>query len=288
MNPAKLYPQPHPVLSPYGDDFVGTAFDFKVGEPTVNTQAWQVPITACGTDSPELNTLIRMGAAYFAIHAECPGTLWRRLFRIDSLPYILEIPTDLVHGRVTFFPCLLAGDDLRSYRSGEFHEDYGSSTFAIKTGDFLALGRQHEFDALLDYDPLENVGGILEITKHDDPLADLQELCFDADRIILTLPAKSYETYTAARMNPQVSSLLLASMIQPVILHGLNYLRENYDKDLDELKQCLWARSMLVKLEQLCPTWRDSPEEIFKACQLLLKKPAEGALGELANIIQNA
>ena len=287
MKPDKLYPQPHPIVSPYGDDIVDASLEFELGEITTNGKAWQIPIALAEISSVTHKHLIDGKKATWGLHVECPQTLWRQLIPWNTENALIELPTDSLSGKVSFFPCIYSLAEISKISFDRQHADYGQNRFNLVTGDFLAVGNLYHFDAFLDYDPIEKIASILQIAKHETLLTGPMKLNLNGDRqIIVTLPQKDYNYYSQLRERKEIAGILLSSIIQPVLLQAINHIGSLNEEEQEEAKNQLWIRSILKKLNETCPEWKDSANSTFQASQQILKNPANRALSELADLLR--
>src|SRR2546422_794267 len=139
----RLYP--HPVLSPFGDDITGAAFQSTIVVSGTKT-AYVIKVTA-RTSNKDLRDLIAAGKACYAVHLECSSTRYRCLFANTQERCEFEIPAAVIDGRVEVCSFILSTEELAAYSNAGFHPDYQGRAFRVRRGDVLAVGVDQSFIA---------------------------------------------------------------------------------------------------------------------------------------------
>src|SRR5262249_7575003 len=104
---------PHPVLSYFNDDIVGSQFQSTVAVKGTKT-AYFLDVTA-KTSKKDLVAMIQAGKAQYAVHVECALTRYRSLFAGSAERFNFEIPAVSIDGRVDVCSFVLALDDVPAY-----------------------------------------------------------------------------------------------------------------------------------------------------------------------------
>lgn len=121
---------PHPVLSTFGDDIVGSQFQVTVA--VTGTKTTYVIDVRAKTSNSELASLIAKGQAQYAVHLECPLTRYRALFSSANEQFSFEVPAADIDGSVEVCSFILATKDLAGYVSKGFHADYKGLSFSVR------------------------------------------------------------------------------------------------------------------------------------------------------------
>jgi hypothetical protein len=114
---------PHPVLSYFSDDIVGSQFQSTV--KITGTKTTYVFDVVSKTSNQDLSKLVESGGAQYAVHVECALTRYRSLFASGAERFRFEIPATVIDGRVEVSSFILALEDLARYSNSGFHSDYG-------------------------------------------------------------------------------------------------------------------------------------------------------------------
>jgi hypothetical protein len=136
---------PHPVLSHFGDDIVGSIFQ-PVVKVEVTKNAYQLS-AVFKTNNDDLIELVKSKKAFYAVHVECLQTRYREIFTTATDTLVFEVPSGQIEGRVEVCSFILAAQPIKSYRNSGFHDDYAKLSFTVRKGDTLAVGQDREFTA---------------------------------------------------------------------------------------------------------------------------------------------
>ncbi len=274
---------PHPVLTPLSDDVDPNVFSFNCGQGdiTCDMSRWLI-VGRIEHDNDTISHYVNQHRAGYGIHAECPRTFFRKWYPQTGPEISLEIPADAIAGRVELSAFCVAVSDISKYRIHGQHSDYGSSDFAINTGDILAYAETIEFDAYLDIDPIRKISSILDIKRSPDRDSGPVLIDFDGQRIELELSKKDYQVYIDLRSDPGNKGLLASNVVFPAILQALNFIQNLNEQELENAKNDMrWCRSLVAKLEGAGLSLHAGDEQLFKAAQEILREPVRRGLGDL-------
>lgn len=249
--PMQIKPRayPHPVLSSFSDDIVGSTIQSTiVVRGTKSAYTFDVTVK---TSNRDLQKLISERAAQYAVHVECATTRYRSIFSSDEERFSFEIPSTLIDGRVELCTFTLAKSSLPKYRNHGFHRDYGTLTFFVNRGDTLAVAADQIFSADKDIDPLKRIPSIFSIVPNeaeDPPQIDIN---MSGQKIVIALARNNYKAYAFLRQSQPMHPVLNSMIIIPSLVAVLEEMRRvNGNPDeLATLESRRWYRALARRLK---------------------------------------
>lgn len=272
---------PHPVLSPFGDDFVNCQFQATVRQRPVQSGDSYVLEVLCKTSSSDLVSLIKSGKACYACHFECSATRFRMLAQSRDEEFTVEIPSDSVEGKVEYCCFILAAEDIPAYRNADFHPDYGCISFRISKGDVLAVDCSGYFMADKNIDPLKKIPSIFTVAKNTEPDAEPMDIEATGNKVAIKLSEDNYSRYKTLSLNTKLRPALSTLIVLPALVFLLDEIKNGQAEAYEE---CRWFRVLSRKLEEAGidasrpDTWRESA---FCLAQKLIGDPLTRSLKAL-------
>ena len=274
---------PHPVLAPFRDDVTPNKIALEL-TVTLDSDNYYVDATL-DYDNATLAALTANGQATHAFHFECKRNFYRRVFSSGERSVRVVLPTREVVGRIECSAFVHATTEIAAYSVAGSHADYGDATFAISTGDILALAETKVFDVYADYDPLKNLASILDIVKSDSLRDGPVSVNSDGDRLIATLSQHDYDKYTELKADPQLGALLANQVIVPVLMQAVYEIRETSTDEREVELSKRWYRSIDRKLSELQLDVRPGGAVTpLTAVQALLSLPLRRSLTALIHL----
>ena len=215
---------PHPVLSYFNDDIVGSQFQSTVAVKGTKT-AYVLNVTM-KTSNHGLADMIEAGKAQYAVHIECALTRYRALFTGRTEGFHFEIPSSAIDGRVEVCSFILALDELPAYANAGFHPDYHSLSFSVRKGDTLAVAPDQAFVAEKKTDPLRKIPSIFVVVPNEAEDAPAMDIDADGHKVRVSLAIPNYEAYTYLRQVQPLRSTLNSMIIIPAlgaVLEGIRH-----------------------------------------------------------------
>jgi hypothetical protein len=274
---------PHPLISPHSTDVSPNTFlfDCKSGDITADRDSWLINGNI-RYECPDLGAYVAGGFAVFGLHIECSRTFYRAWFPQSGSAVRVNLPADLVRGKVKILAMCIAARDIPAYSLSGQHDDYQGTTFAISRGDLLAIADEIEFDAYIDLDPIRKISSILDINRSPDRLTGPAQIDFNGDRIQVELSQPDYQHYVELRQDQSVRGLLCANVVFPAVLQAVNHLGQLTEEELDEAKAGRrWCRCIAQRLEREGVPANAAPERVFSAVQQILKEPIRHGINDL-------
>lgn len=282
---------PHPVLSHFSDDVVGTQFQTTVAVNGTKT-AYVFDIVA-KTSNRDLVKLIEAGKAQYAVHVECALTRYRRLFASGAERFQFEIPATVIDGRVEVCSLILALDDLPAYSNRSFHEDYQGLSFAVRKGDTLAVAADQVFIAEKKTDPLRRIPSIFVIVPNEAEDAPAMDIDTTGPKIRVSLSKPNYETYNFLRQAQPLRSSLNSMIIVPALVAVLEDMKRAAASadGLVDFESRRWFSTLSRRLKDMGidPTDSDSFTESSPAlAHRLIGEPLTDSLKNLRSYEENS
>ncbi len=241
---------PHPVLSYFSDDIVGSQFQSTVAVRGSKT-AYTFDVTM-KTSNHELAKMVDAGKAQYAVHVECALTRYRSLFAGHTERFSFEIPSSSIDGRVEVCSFVLALDDLPAYANAGFHPDYQSLSFSIRKGDTLMVAPDQTFIAEKT-DPLRRIPSIFVIVPNEAEDAPAMDIDTDGHKVRVSLSRSNYEAYTFLRQAQPLHSSLNSMIIVPALVAVLESIQRaaSTTDGLAALESRRWYSTVARRLREL-------------------------------------
>lgn len=261
----------HPVLG-NGDDF-SSQFDVAYGvEVSEDKKDWIVGIKVA-MNNERLQELIDTGLAAYHLEVECGSTFYRQSFHTNGQTAQFAIPTTRLRGKVQLEAYIVALQHIPEYRPTDSHEDYGSRTFDIATGDIIGVGGSWSFPADTEFDPLRaSASSFIKIKRGSKPKGNIESM-HSSNEIIIQLPQEDYDRFRELASQKSVADILHAAIVFPVLVEAVQYAQKKHGGDgyNDRLLAILEQRG-LMKVDA------------FVAAQEILQSPVSRALSKLQQI----
>lgn len=246
---------PHPVLTPFSNDFVSSKFEIEIETEIVELPEGKIKFLIDGElTNEELKDLIKNDKAVYALHFECSSTRFRKLFSfsqkdLEQESLVFEIFTDKLDGKVEICPLILAVKDLTDYKNSDFHPDYGSASFEIEKGDILAVSEQENAYVDKEIDSLQDVSSMFRIRVNKDnnaPPFDVEAV--GRDKVFIKLSQENYDCYTTLEQNSELSTILNSELIIPTLVFLLELIKNG---DRVYLESYRWFHVLDTRLEKI-------------------------------------
>ncbi len=242
---------PHPVLSYFSDDIVGSQFQSTVAVKGTKT-AYVFDITM-KTSNHDLAEMIETGKAQYAVHIECALTRYRALFTGRTERFRFEIPSSSIDGRVEVCSFVLALNDLHKYSNSGFHADYQTLSFSVRKGDTLAVAPDQTFIAEKKTDPLRRIPSIFVVVPNEAEDAPAMDIDTNGHKVRVSLSRPNFEAYTFLRQAQPLHSTLNSMIIVPALVAVLDGIRQTAatPEGLATLESRRWYATVARRLKEL-------------------------------------
>jgi hypothetical protein len=279
---------PHPVLSHFGNDVVGSIF-----QPVVTVKGSKktyVFNAVFKTNNVDLLGLVAQKKARYAVHLECSQTRYRDIVTSFTNEFEFEIDAGLLDGRVEVTSFILAAKPLSKYRNSGFHKDYAKLTFKVREGDTLAVGLDREFVAEKKMDPLRKVPSIFSIVQNDEPDATGMDIDAGGPKVLIRLSKSNFESYTFLRQDQSLQPMLSAFVIVPALVEIIEKIRHaSAERELGSLSDLRWFIVITRELKKvdIDPNDPDSfVDSSLKIAHQLIDQPLNDSLVGLKAMVE--
>lgn len=281
---------PHPVLSHFGDDIVGSVF-----QPTVTVKGTKTSYLFSAvfrTSNGDLRSLVEDKSAEYALHVECAATRYRSIFKSIDGQFSFEIPAHLLDGKVECCSFILATCDIADYRNSGAHADYAGLKFGVRKGDTLAVGPDCSFIAEKKIDPLRKIPSIFVVVPNENDDAASIDINATGDKIQVKLSKPNFDAYKFLSQAQPMHAALSSMIIVPALVALLEQAKEASasQEELASLESRRWYRVLVRALKDIGVDANDP--NAFKDSSILLAQrligdPLSGGLQALQRYEQD-
>lgn len=234
---------PYPVISNTCDDFINCSFCMNIGIEIVD-DAYCINARV-ELSCPDIQKLIVISRASFALNIECSSTLYRKIFTFNKFEYKLTIPANDVDGKVDIYPLIISNVNNDLYYSKYFNPDYSGTSFIIKKGDILGYDDPASFDAVKYSESKKDIPSIFAIRLDEDLNMPFNVIHGD-NKIMIYLSEEYYKKYNEMSQNPNIQPILVSTFIIPALVYVLEDIRNT--NDLSSISDKRWFMVIKSKL----------------------------------------
>ena len=207
---------PYPMLRSEPIDYRTSIINSKIDIET-NEKSYKLKIEI-STNNKDINNLLEKGHIKKGILVKS-NTVWFRKFYYLSNNSEIVIDSKDVYGRVELLPCIVATQRIENFFSDDFEDEYKYSNINIECGEFIALGDEYCFDALLESDIFKNTSSIFEMIPTDE-----NNVSYDINghKIVIYIPKNMHQNYlNVANSIASPKSILNSIIVFPVLVSVL-------------------------------------------------------------------
>lgn len=276
---------PYPVLSPYGDDYIGSSFDVTVNAK-IEGYDLSIEFEAHLTDIG-LMELIRKNQVAIVYHIECANTGFRTTIETTEQNCKYVVPFKKLRDLIEINSFLVATAEIDNYSNDNFNPDYGKASFQISQGCVLALAK--EVDTRIPKkltDLKENDDPFVVIVPSKEDGLKTVSVDLESDKIRIVVPEMVAAKYKALQQTGELRPILVSMYIVPALFQGLQRLSLLEDYELDDYNKYLWVQSLEDVLKQgfdlsLEALRSKEMSELFELAQKMLESPLKEGIDNL-------
>ena len=269
---------PYPVIIEGGNYYVNSEFSSEV-EQYMDGYNVKLLIKTFLKNN-ELEKMINSGEVDIVHHIECPQTCFRKIVKTHEYEITTVLMDTDVNGIVQVCTFLVAAKELEKYTNASFSNDYKGFKFNIEEGCVLAIGNSYQVRINKIKDDLANASSIFSIVPSQEPLDTAMKVELSAQKIIISLPEKSYHQYYNIQGYLEVQPVMHSMIIIPALVYVFSELRMSVDQ-LYEYEDYRWFRSLKKTCENMNIVIDEENLknlEILKVSQQLLNGPLAKAI----------
>lgn len=232
---------PYPVLRSESIDYRTDVFKVYLQEVITTQDGYNLNFDFKITND-NLNNLINNNKAKIGVLVKSSSVWYRKFFDLTNQNNIF-LSSREVYGKVELLPCVVATSRIEHYYSDNFEEEYKITSISINPGEYLAIGDELSFDALLDTDIFKNTASIFELAPTNE-----KNISYDinSDKIVIFVPKDIHQKYVSVALNAtSPKSILNSTLVFPVLLSVIYEIKK--DGELYEDKK--WYKTIKKTIE---------------------------------------
>lgn len=240
---------PHPVMSPFNDDYLGeSTLTIAISPRLVDEGSAQRLEIACDVNLSNewLRALLEVGGCRLVLDVDSRWTLRRRFVELGLPDSTIVFEEGELMGPVELTPILVAAADNALYSPEGINSEFGAGPFPVEEGDVLGIGQSVVLD--LDFSRQLHRNLIKFQLLEDQP--DNYEFDLSGNVIIIRVGENVNKAVHELRHAPFGKPLLFMSIYKDCFAAAVRTLAYAAAEE-PEAANLDWARSLSVKLDSL-------------------------------------
>lgn len=235
---------PYPMLRTESLDYKKSIISSKIEKRTTeNSHILNVEIT---TNNEYINDLLSKGVAKKGILVKSNAVWYRKFFELNDKEEIILDAKD-VYGNVDLLPCIVANERIDDFFSDDFTDAFKHVRITIEKGELIGVGKESNFDAILDSDIFKNTSSIFEFISTDQNVSSYD---LEQDKIVIYIPKEIHQSYlSVANSTASPKSVLNSILVFPVLVSVLFDMKEIDEVDDEFLKSKKWYITIIKTIE---------------------------------------
>lgn len=215
---------------------------------------------------------------------ECARTAFRKLYVLNELNGVIEIPAHLLLSKVEICCLLLANKDFVINNESGINSDYLNTSFRIKKGYIVGYDNTYSFVVDKDKDDLFKASSIISVVKKID-LNDYMDVDLDNDnKIKIQLGEEMYQYFVQLQGQDKLP-VIHSMIVLPALVYVVDQIKDQGIRTTYE--DYYWYRCIEKQLEILNMSIDSSKfqsKSSLSIAQELLKFPVKNALINLTTL----
>lgn len=262
---------PHPVLSPYTDDYRHSRFGLALDEVKEIPGKGAVLLNGALTlDSSALSALLASGAAVTGMMITCRDTYHDEWYPQPPGKFELPVNEGRLRGAVYIQGMVVAARDL-VLGGDELVPGFGEFGLHVRACEPIAISEEHQLE--IGFDKLVTMESIFSLIPDDSLPAYEFMVNTDAETIEIMAGVKLFEDIQLIR-GTLARDALLPGLYVPVLMEALDVMRAG------EFADRRWHRVMRAKCNAIGLVVDKNMDSLVEPAQRLLKSPF-GLLGKV-------
>ena len=212
---------------------------------------------------------------------ECAQTGFRKVIQTEEVSKVYRLLSKVVNGKLQICPFIVAVNDLKSYTSQDFHEDYKGVAFDIEAGCVMAVGKMVTVDISKDIDDLANIPSIFNISKNPDESCKQMLVDMSQRKIIIKLPLNDFYSCKALNATPLAQPILSSLTVVPALVYVLEELRALPIQERSENSDTLWykvlSKALITQFDCDIESEEFNNQNCLELAQKLINNPVTDA-----------
>lgn len=153
--------------------------------------------TFCVIENDLLRSLVESGKASVYLYVECPGTLFRRTYKIGLTPKNIEISYYDINDAVSLAAFIIANEDISNVTSKDFLSEYKEDNlqFTIEKNDILAVDEGYVHTVDFDSEDIPRKENIFIISINKDSEDSSVKYKWNGEKITILMPQEAFNIY---------------------------------------------------------------------------------------------
>lgn len=232
---------PYPMLRNNSLDYRTSVINTIIGIET-NSDSYKFHVEI-STNNDNINDLLNKGIVRKGILVKSSAVWFRKFYLVSDDDIIINSKD--IYGKVEILPCIVAMEKIENFFSDDFEDEYKYSNINIEAGEFVALGEEYCFDALLDSDIFKNTSSIFELASVDE-----NNISYDLenDKIVIFIPKDIHQNYlNVANSVMSPKSILNSIIVFPILVSVLFDIKSLEDDEYYTEKK--WYKTIMKTIE---------------------------------------
>ena len=289
----KLFPYPTlnnaELINAYVDSHYSIQFEMEINDKYLLLKNTHIDIK-----NISIERLIEENKAKAVLIIECSQTLYRKTFELSIDSQNIEILLSDLNGSVEISSFIYALEDISSYSSEYFIDDYREYSFDIDKYDILAIDDGYRIKIMHEDKKDKKISSIFSVIPNSNSeVEEGVEVSADKDKIVIIIPQQYYGLYDNMRFNDNFTNIFFGLLGISALETCLQTIRDNFEEYNDDLEEVIfkytWFTSVMKRYENLHnkPLTADAFKEIdsFWLAQELLDFGTSKAIGDLNKLL---
>lgn len=247
----RLFPYPLLNNDRLFSQFKSSTFSFNYESIEIVDDNYIITNACYNCDNAKLNQLITDNKVSVLCLIECPETMFRKTYVLETSAKNVVIPLTDINGKMTISAFAVAMEDIYDYFSDDFLEDYDGISFYIEKNDILAVD-----DGVMDKLQFEGFdddkkSSIFLVVKDRNIEDGIMRMEYNSEKIVISLPEDQWNRYDKTKSISGFRNLYFSIIAIPALSHAIADLK-NTEEGIDLLcMEYSWFNSFVLKYQEI-------------------------------------
>lgn len=243
---------PYPILNndPLYSQFENSSFQLEY-EEIIDEEYYIINDLYVNLNNNYLISLINKKQAQIVCLVECSSTMFRKIYNLDlNKKECIKIPLTEVNGLINVSSYIIATQNIPSYYSKDFSNDYLDYSFNIEKNCILAV--DDGYSNKIQFNEREDTkkSSIFLVIKDTTIKDHTMKVEFDTNKIHIYLPEEQWNIYDKTKKIATYQSTYFSILIVPALLDSILSLQKT-GENVEELRiDYLWFDSFATIYEK--------------------------------------
>lgn len=186
-------------------------------------------------DNPALQALVAEGKAMVGLLVECREALLQKVFHIAPKGTVISLDPFRIHGKISLRTVIHSVQDIESFTSPDFADDFAEVEFDIPAGSLLGFCPPRHL--YVEREAFGAADSVIEIQQSDQcKHEDIWDLDTEKDRLSILVSKKMMGEISSLRQQAKGRQLLMGTLYMSVVQQAVELLKKDGSEEL------LWQR----------------------------------------------